>query len=403
MGIEDLSLDLKEHADRILFICDNDPAAAQISSLLETRSYNWVRVSTIEDGAVTAQEQVFDLVVICLLNPENDPIINLRDLKAERRLVRYPVIAIHPALEEIQMSGLIPKDEKLSLLPYPIDAAQFLVKLTMLLRLRKFRGEQASFETKIAEQNAQLRDLTNRFRTEVREAQTIQKALLPTTLPIFDSCVIAARYLPLEAVGGDLYDVFNIDSENVGIFLGDVTGHGLPAAFIGAMTKMALAYAKKNSPDKMLIEMNDGMIALMPEGRFVAVAAATYNINTGVLKVARGGQPNPYIWRAKTQSVEMAISRGMAVGMVEGICYQLFETILEPGDKFLMLTDGLTEATDMNGVMLGAEGVVKWLETEAGTLPIDRCLDYLLFLQERFCGGRILKDDITLVGLERTK
>jgi serine phosphatase RsbU (regulator of sigma subunit) len=183
------------------------------------------------------------------------------------------------------------------------------------------------------------------------------------------------------------------------MFIGDVTGHGLPAAFIGAMTKMALAYADKSSPETMFREMNDGMADLMPPGRFVTVAAALYNPETGGLKVARGGHPPPFVWRKETGEVEQILPKGMALGMLAGVSFELFETSLNPGDRFLLMTDGITETTDMNNEMLGIEGSAelfkKWVH-----LPMDQNLDKILEEQFEFAGGRILKDDNTLIGLE---
>ena len=209
-------------------------------------------------------------------------------------------------------------------------------------------------------------------------------------------------YIPLEAVGGDVYDIWQIRDDTYGLFIGDVTGHGLPAAFIGAMTKMVLAYAPKESPDIMLDEMNEGIVDHMPEGRFVTVAAAIYDSGTGALKVARGGHPEPYIWRKATGKVERISPRGMAIGIMKGMPYELFETNLEVGDKYLMITDGLIETEDMNGNMFGADGVGNCFESVAPQKNIAECIRSILERQREFSGGRILKDDDTLVGLERT-
>ena len=400
MGIEDLSLDLKEYADKIILIAENQAVARQVGSLLESRSYNWTHVTTIDAAIQIASSELFDMTILCYTDESSDPLEALRVAKSERLLSRCPIILVHPTLENFEKIGWS-KDDKLVMLKYPLDPALFLVKVTTLLRLRKFKADQTRLDSTVSEQNAQLRDLTNRFKAEVKEAQTIQKSILPKILPTDEKCLLAASYLPLEAVGGDLYDIWKLDETHIGFFIGDVTGHGLPAAFVGAMTKMALAYASKASPAIMLAEMNDGMADLMPEGRFVAVAAAIYDTQTGSLKLARGGQPNPFIWRNKSQTAEVASVRGMALGMVTGIQYQTFETTLEIGDKFIMLTDGITECTDMNGKMLGEQGVLEFFKQSAKDLRIDACLNHLLHLQDKFCSGRILKDDVTIIGLER--
>ncbi|MCC6933706.1 MAG: SpoIIE family protein phosphatase [Deltaproteobacteria bacterium] len=401
MGIEDVSLDLKELADRILVISDNEDASHSLTRLLDTRSYNWAVANNIEEASAKASSDLYDLVIACGTNQAEDAVSLIRDIKANRLLARIPLIVIHPNLEEMTKKGFTAKDEKQLLLKYPVDPAYFLVKVTTMLRLRKFKSDQTRYDAKIVDQNAQLRDLTNRFKAELKEAQEIQKSILPKELPEDKRCLLTARYLPLEAVGGDLYDIWRLNENTLGLFIGDVTGHGLSAAFVGAMTKMALAYAAKVSPNEMLAEMNEGMADLVPEGRFVAVAAAIYNLDTGQLLVARGGQPNPYIWRADKQDIEIVKVRGMAVGMIAGSRYELFETTLNPGDKFLMLTDGFTESSDMDGNMIGEQGTGKFFKQAAASLSIDKAVDYLLYLQEQFCRGRLAKDDVTIVGIER--
>lgn len=401
MGIEDVTLDLKELADRILLISANNEAVESVTKLLATRSYNWTVVGSVEDASTAAAASLYDLVIACETGSAQDAAALIHNIRADRSMARLQLIVIHPQIAELEQLGFASKEERLLLLSYPLDAPNFLVKVTTSLRLRKFRSDQTRFDAKIVEQNAQLRDLTNRFKAELKEAQEIQKSILPKSLPSDARCVIGARYIPLEAVGGDLYDIWLVDENTMGIFIGDVTGHGLSAAFVGAMTKMALAYAAKTGPDVMLAEMNNGMAELMPEGRFVAVAAAIYNLETGRLLLARGGQPNPYIWRQAKQDAEIIKVRGMAVGMIPDSRYELYETSLDHGDKFLLLTDGVTECTDMDGNMLGEAGACKFFKDAAASRPIDQAVDYILYLQEQYTRGRISKDDITIVGIER--
>jgi len=291
---------------------------------------------------------------------------------------------------------------KIQVLKLPLDASELLVKASLLLRLRKNTEASAERDSKIAAQNLQLRDLTNRFKHELKEAQTIQQSIMPDSLPGCDKATFAASYIPLEAVGGDLYDIWVISPGVYGIFIGDVTGHGLSAAFLSAMTKMSLAYAPKDSPESMLYHMNEGLVDYMPDGRFVTVAAAIYHSETGKLSVGRGGHPPPVIWRAEKNTVEELVPDGFALGMVAGMDYELFETVLEIGDKFMMVTDGIMETTDMDGNMIGSDGLANYFGSVAPENDIAECISKILDFQSDFCGGRILKDDNTVVALERT-
>ncbi|MCB0325207.1 MAG: serine/threonine-protein phosphatase, partial [Bdellovibrionales bacterium] len=89
-----------------------------------------------------------------------------------------------------------------------------------------------------------------------------------------------------------------------------------------------------------------------PPGRFVTAAVAIYEPMGGRLRVARAGHPPPYLWRAATGVVEKIEPKGLPLGVTSGMPYGCFETTLQPGDKLLMITDGLTEAANMDGQML---------------------------------------------------
>lgn len=400
MGIEDFTLDLEEHADRILLVIESEHSKEAITRLLEMRSYRWEHATSKTKASELARKELYDAVIVDVPQKSTSPLDVIDDYRMDSFLGRAPLLLLHSDAQKYkdEIAGI--EHRNAYVISSPVEASSLLVKLAMILRLRKMRKDELRLDSKIAQQNAQLRDLTNRFKLELKEAQIIQQSLLPKSLPSDPRCAIAACYVPLEAVGGDLYDVFIIRDSVYGLFIGDVTGHGLSAALVGAMTKMALAYASKDDPSAMFCEMNNGIADHMPDGRFVTVASAVYEATTGALKIARGGHPPPYIWRQATGCVETIAPRGMALGMLAGVNYELYETVLKHGDKLLMITDGICETTDMNGKMLGIDGVGRLFEETAKEYSIDDCLKIILKKQNEFSSGRLLKDDNTLLGLE---
>lgn len=401
MGIADFNLETK-YADRILVLSKNTVLANDIGGILAKRSYRWIQAEDTASSSDLAKDELFDLIVLEVSLLELSPDKLLSRLRADPRLKTAPIIVVSEKPETIDESLLSTHGKgDIVVVAAPLEPAQFLVKVATQLRMRKLKSEKADYDAKIAAQNAKLRDLTNRFQQELLEARSIQQAILPKELPKDPRCVFASSYEPLEAVGGDLYDIFTISDGVYGILIGDVTGHGLPAAFIGAMTKMGITFADKKSPGVMLSNINEAMADLMPQGRFVTVCAAIYDAATGKLMVARGGHPEPYVWRKETGAIEMLSPKGLPLGVLKEARYQVIETVLQPGDKFMMITDGLTETADMNGQMLGTEGIGKFFAELAAQSNIQDCLDALLRKQAAFTGGRILKDDNTLVGIER--
>lgn len=403
MGIQDFNLDQSQNADRVLVINSDEESAKRITNILEKRSYGWQVAATPQTAAQLAADQLFDLVIFECQDLNFAPAEFLGLLRADSGLKRSPLIVLHPDPEKVAREGGFINGKDYHVIQSPFKPSDLIVKVSTQLRLRKLKSSDSKLDDKIGAQNSQLRDLNTRYQKELKEAKYIQQSILPKSLPVDDRCFFAAHYVPLEAVGGDIYDVWKTVDGNYGMFIGDVTGHGLPAAFIGAMTKMALNYAPQVNPDEMLAHMNDGVSNVMPEERFITVEAAIYNPETGLLKIARGGHPPAFVHRAATGEVEQIFPKGLALGMLVGARYQALETTLQPGDKLLFISDGLIEQENMKGEMLGNDGIAKMFAEIAKDKDIRECIPEILRQYDEFCGGRILKDDNTLVGLQRTK
>jgi serine phosphatase RsbU (regulator of sigma subunit) len=403
MGLEDFNVDTDNYSERVLVICNSLDTVSNIFALLQKRSYQPFHAEDIQSASTLAKDTFFDLIILDSVCFDVTPEQLVSRLRSDARLRRSQILLLHPEPDITNNKLSDSAHQDVVVIKSPHDPTQLLVKASMQLRLRKIKDEKANFDSKIASQNAELRDLTNRFKQELLEARSIQQAILPKKLPEDERCLFGAYYIPLEAVGGDLYDLWKISDDHYGFFIGDVTGHGLPAAFICAMCKMALKYADQISPEIMLSQMNDGMSDLMPQGRFVTVAAAIYNAKNGELSLARGGHPSPLIWRKNQNKVERFDPKGLPLGIIAGSAYQLVTTKLEPGDKFILVTDGITETANMDGEMIGVEGVARHFEAISAGKSIKEVISKILTFQEQFSGGRIIKDDNTIIGLERTK
>ena len=400
MGIEDFSLDIQEHTDCVLIVGDSEKSAAKLSKLLAIRNYRSVHISSPLDAPKAAVQNVFDLIVVDCSASTASPEALVTVLRSDAYLRRLPFLIL---CQNGYGSSADADNNNVQVLSGRVEPSSFLVKVATLLRLRKFQSEQASQQAELSVQNAELRDLTNRFKRELLEARQIQEAILPKQLPQAENALFCAYYTPLEAVGGDLFDVWRISSSVIGLFIADVTGHGLPAAFIAAMTKMALNSSPKDNPALLLQMMNNQLSAIMPEGRFVTATVVFYHCDSGRLQLARAGHPSSYLWHANSNTVEEVSPKGLALGIAEGITYELYDSHLTAGDKLLLVTDGLTETANMDGKLWGTAPVGEAFGRAARSKSITDCIPDLLDQQGEFAQGRILRDDVTIVGLERLR
>jgi len=260
--------------------------------------------------------------------------------------------------------------------------------------LRKVESQ----KTIIEKQNARLIQ-------DLQKAGEFQKSLLPDVLPQYDNVSFAASYLPSSQLGGDIYDIFNIDNELVGIILADASGHGVAAAMLSAMFKMTLQkYASEIlDPAQVMAKLNNDFCQVLQMGDFFTAFYAILNRNTGQFIYSNAAHPRPLLYNYAKGSVEELDTDGFLLGvMEEGINYEQREKKLDDKFRLIIYTDGVNEAADSKGKMYGDNRIrIRLLERAADT-PVA----YLNALEtdlKKFTGSDIFEDDVTVLVMDFNK
>jgi serine phosphatase RsbU (regulator of sigma subunit) len=250
-----------------------------------------------------------------------------------------------------------------------------------------------------AEQQAEAIE-RERLDQELLVASRIQTGLLPKELPQFEGWHLAAFYQPAREVGGDFYEFEYFEDGRLGIFVGDVTDKGIPAALVMATTRTLLkaAAAEIHSPGKLLAQVNNLLIADIPENMFVTCFYAILNPKDGHLMFANAGHNLPF--RLTNREVLEIKAAGMPLGLMPDMAYDVHEIMVEPGDELIFFSDGLVEARNAEKEMFGAQRLKNLF---AGYPGGERTLiDYLMLEMEKFTGAeQEQEDDITIVGIKR--
>lgn len=219
-------------------------------------------------------------------------------------------------------------------------------------------GDQVS----IAIENARLIKKSfekERLQRELMLAQEMQKRLLPQSLPQFATVEMQAVSSPALEVGGDYYDVVQVDDDRVGVVIGDVSGKGVGAAFYMAEVKGIFQSLSKiyKSPKEFLVKANEALVSSIDKRSFISLIYSTINIRTGELIMSRAGHcPILYISRAKKEYIKPV---GLGLGLKSGKIFE--ETIEEKkifmnnGDVCVFYTDGVTESRSPDGEEFGYE------------------------------------------------
>lgn len=251
----------------------------------------------------------------------------------------------------------------------------------------------------VAEKQAEAIE-RERLNQELLVASRIQTGLLPKELPRFDGWHMTAFYQPARVVGGDFYEFAYFEDGSVGIFVGDVTDKGIPAALVMATTRTLLkaAAAEFQSPGKVLARVNDLLIADIPDNMFVTCFYAILNPIDGRLVFANAGHNLPF--RLTDQEVLEVKAAGMPLGLIPDMEYEVHEITIEPGDELIFYTDGLVEAHNSAREMFGAQRLLQLFTDFSGTE--EDLIAHLMLELQNFTGTeQEQEDDITIVGVKR--
>jgi len=198
-------------------------------------------------------------------------------------------------------------------------------------------------------------------------------------------------------VGGDWYDYLPLNAESWGLALGDVCGKGMAAALLMAATRSLLrrAAAAAKSPGEVLTKLNESIMRDMPEGRFVTIVYLVLDVKTGVVTLANAGHPAPLLVEARSEPRPLQTAEGYPLGMMVSR-YSEVQTQLGRGDRLLIYSDGLLEASSPRGEEYGTSRLANHLRTR------NACAKTLLADVQTFTHGGMLSDDATAIVARRT-
>ena len=205
----------------------------------------------------------------------------------------------------------------------------------------------------------------DRMEGELQVASNIQMSMVPKIFPPFpnrDDLDMSAFLVPAKEVGGDLYDFF-IRDEKLHFCIGDVSGKGVPASLLMAVTRTQYRTLASHydSPSRIVTSINDGMTDMNDNNMFVTFFCGILDLETGLLKYCNAGHNAPYILTDAIR--ELDVKPNLPLGIMDGMVFEEQEVMMRYDDALFLYTDGLNEAENINHVQFGDEGVRAVLHT----------------------------------------
>lgn len=377
---------MKQLSDcRVLLV---DDAKANLDILVEElKSDHKLSLALNGESALQiAAKMPPDLVLLDIVMPGLDGYEVCRQLRARPETAEVPIMFLS-SLEEVQNKTRGFEAGANDYLTKPFDMLEVKARVRSLLKAK-------AYSDAVKEQIA----------SELRVAREIQMGMLPHDFAPFEKAYgvsFGAVLEPAREVGGDLYGVCAAGPERLVVFLGDVSGKGLPASMfmVRAISLARLLSREVAEPERILARLNDELAADNPSGMFVTFLCAVFEPETGRLALANGGHCRPVLIRAGESPAWAVKNLGTALGFEPGLEFERTELTLKPGDTLILYSDGVSEAFNPQAELYGDARLLADAGALAGESP-SAITAGLLQKVRTHANGAPQSDDIAIMTLK---
>lgn len=379
--------------EKILLIDDDDEMRALMRTILEHAGYQLFDLSDGRECLEKSIEIKPELILLDILMPTIGGFEVCEQLKADDRVRDIPIIFLTSLVDSkdkikgLGMGGVdyINKNG---------DMGEFLARIQMQLKIRALAKE-------IQEKNEKLIEKQQILDEDLRTAATIQRSLLPSKDKYGSFVDIAWRCQPCQLIGGDIFNVIPQRDGSLAFYILDVSGHGVTSAMITVSVSQVL-HQYTHDVDRVLFP---GMILKIlnkefPLERFDKFFTIFYMIinQNGNVYYSNAAHPMPILLRPN-QSYELLEERGGIIGWSHTAPFEEGWVTLNPGDKLILYTDGVTEFQNAQGIFFGEERFYALLE-QIKHKSIDELVENVLQELQNFGKDVIPRDDLSLLAIE---
>lgn len=317
----------------------------------------------------------------------------------------FDMVLPHSATYQVYTRPIVDEQSKLiGRVWYVTDVSQFKeMEKKLLANALELEDKVRARTEELYVQNQELVRVRQETEMELDMAKQVQQGMLPKVLPRIEGYEVAAAYAPTGKVSGDFYDFIRLDHDHLFMLMTDVSGHGVPAALVTAMAKMAFdRHVKAGIPvAQILTNVNVDLCAAINTDHYLTAFAGILELSTGRLHYSRVCHPYPVVYRHRTRSLEhLQMRGGFFLGMFEDNSYSEQETVIEPGDLLFVYTDGINESFNNKDELYGRKRLDSVI-LQYSPLGSTETIAQAQMDKERFSEGRQSLDDISIFAIKR--
>lgn len=371
----------------ILVVDDDRTNRLILSALVTDAGYHAIEVSNGKEAVQQVELDYIDIILMDVMMPVMDGYQAARLIKSQHKRF-IPIIFLTAMTDEESLVKCIDSGGD-DFLTKPYNHVLLTSKINSMLRI-------ANLYKSIEDQNTEIKEKNLHIQQEMIVTQNLFKKLCHNDLRGPDTGLNYCMS-PMTMFNGDLIQAEENQTGGLDVIIADFTGHGLSAA-IGAlpvsdvfhtMTRKCYAFAD------ILVEANEKLLDLLPTQMFMATALISIDRSNNVLSVVNAGLPDIYLYR-KGQIIHTFKSNNIPLGITKmtSAQYEVDMHTLEYGDRIIAATDGIMEATNPKGEMLGLNRLLQVFED---TTQSEELFSSILNRCQQFCEGADQTDDITLL------
>ncbi len=408
---ESTELPAPERARRVLLVGTPNKASRQLAADLAARGYSVVQTETGPDALQLSRDQMPDFVFVSHALPNMPALDFCREFRQQSGDEAFSVLLLMTAQCELPDVIAALEAGVNDFVRLPLSLCEVEVRLAAGERMLRAEERLRSSNDRLRSALDRLRDAQEAMERDLREARKLQQGLVRERSGRWGPFEMSLLLRPAGHIGGDLVGFFAIDDARIGFYALDVSGSGVTAALLSAQLSVHLSGSSDQNvalraaqtgteavnPAALAHFFNNMMLEEMNTDAYFTMIYGELNHQSGQVRIVQAGHPHPLLQRADGSLAEIGAG-GMPIGLVEDPIFDEVEFVMAPGDRLLIASDGVIEASNQAGVLLGEEGLRAIMQTNA-FLSGHAFLESMAWSVSEYCPGERL-DDMSAVLIE---
>ncbi len=396
----------------ILIVDDSRTQRLLLAASLRGVGYAVLQASSAGEALQLCAQNDIDLILSDWMMPGMNGIDLCRTLRAAdaQRYVYFILLTSKTEKGAVAEGLEVGADDFLT---KPVDAAELKARIKAGDRLLSLERELRGNNRLLTDALGRLQEVYATLDRELAEARTLQLSLVPQRTRRVRGGQVSLRLRSAGHVGGDMVGAFEVENHRLGLYSIDVSGHGMAAALL--TTRLAGLFTGNSparnialtaghdgvacrEPAAIALKLNQLMLTELLSERYLTFGYAEIDLTSGAVRLVQAGHPHPLIQRADGTIVRLG-EGGLPVGLIEDAGWVTIDAALSPGERLLMVSDGVIECPDRDGLELGQEGLERLVQQMLG-MRGQTLIEGLTWELARWSGSEDFPDDVSFVLFE---